>query len=158
MYTSGRKRLFSTGLLWQDLSRVEAEHWGSAMELFIGNIPEDIDDYDLRKFFGIKDPQTRFRVVEKTGQQGRRIRYGFAEIDSDKLGHKTVVRNNGREWRGQKVVVRPFKHRSYSNDRRALNWRQLEWGRDERRDSDRRGKGSFRQTRDRDAVTMLAGA
>ena len=128
------------------------------MELFIGNIPEDIDDYDLRKFFGIKDPQTRFRVVEKSGQQGHRIRYGFAEIDSDKLGHKTVVRNNGREWDGQKVVVRPFKHRTYSNDRRALNWRELEWSRDERRDSDRRGKGKVGQSTARDAVQMFAEA
>lgn len=130
----------------------------SAMELFIGNIPTDIDDYDLRKFFGIKDPQTRFRVVEKAGQSGRCIRYGFAEITSDKLGHKMVVRNNGREWSGQKVIVRPFKHRSYSNDRRALNWRQLDWSRDERRDNDRRGKGSIKQPHVRDAVQMVAEA
>lgn len=128
------------------------------MELFIGNIPKDIDDYDLRKFFGIKDPQTRFRVVEKAGQPGCRIRYGYAEIASDKLGHKMLVRNNGREWRGQKVVVRPFKYRTYSNDRRALNWRQLEWGLDERRDEDRRGKGSIQQPQVRDAVQMVAEA
>ena len=128
------------------------------MELFIGNIPEDIDDYDLRKFFGIKDSQTRFRIVEKTGQNGRRIRYGYAEIDSDKLGHKTVVRNNGREWRGQKIIVRQFNHRSYSNDRRDLNWRQQEWGSDERRGIDRRGKGQKAFNPVRDAVKMVAEA
>jgi len=128
------------------------------MELFIGNIPEDIDDYDLRKFFGIKDPQSRFRIVDKTGQQGRSIRYGYAEIDSDRLGQKTIVRNNGREWRGQKIIVRPFKHRSYSNDRRALNWRQLEWGANERRRNDRRGKGAMQGAMARDAVLMVAEA
>ena len=126
------------------------------MELFIGNIPEDIDDYDLRKFFGIKDPLTRFSIIDKTGQQGRRIRYGYAEIDSERLGHKTMVKNNGREWRGQRVTVRPFKHRTYSNDRRDLNWRQVEWQTAERRDSDRRGKGHLQGTTARDAVLMVA--
>ncbi len=128
------------------------------MELFIGNIPDNIDDYDLRKFFGIKDPHTRFCVIEKAGQSGRRIRYGYAEIASDKLAHKMIVSKNGRDWLGQKVVVRPFKYRSYSNDRRALNWRQQEWGRDERRDEDRRGKGSMPQSLARDAVQMVAEA
>jgi RNA recognition motif-containing protein len=126
------------------------------MELFIGNIPDDIDDYDLRKFFGINDPQTRFRIIDKSGQHGSRIRYGYAEIESDRLAHKALVKNNGREWRGEKISVRPFKHRTYSNDRRDLNWRHLEWQTDERRDTDRRGKGRLQHSTARDAVQMVA--
>lgn len=126
------------------------------MELFIGNIPEDIDDYDLRKFFGINDPQTRFSIIEKPGQSGQRTRYGYAEFESDSLGHKAIINNNGRSWRGITIVVRPFRHRSYSNDRRALNWRQMDWSAEERRGADRRGKGRVEFNPVRDAVRMVA--
>ena len=127
------------------------------MELFIGNIPEDIDDYDLRKFFGIDDPLTRFRIIEKPGHNGTRIRYGIAEFESDRIARKVVVANNGRLWRAKKITVRTFMHRSYSNDRRALNWRQLDWQGEERRMYERRGRGRVAYNPSRDAVQMVAG-
>lgn len=113
------------------------------MELYIGNIPDGIDDYDLRKFIGVNGADTRFRIIDKAGQSGCRIRYGYADIEPPKLAIKAMARNHGREWQGRKVVMREFRHRTYSNDRRALNWRQMAWGGDERRDADRRGKGEL---------------
>lgn len=126
------------------------------MELYIGNIPEGVDDYDLRKFMGVSGSEARFRVIEKAGKNGRRIRYGYAEIEPAKLAIKVMSKNHGREWLGNKIVLREFRHRSYSNERRSLNWREVEWQGDERRQVDRRGKGRLSRTSHTDPVAMYA--
>jgi RNA recognition motif-containing protein len=126
------------------------------MELYIGNIPDGIDDYDLRKFMGISGGDARFRIIEKDGKNGRRIRYGYADIEPNKLAIKAMSKNHGREWYGNKIVLREFRHRSYSNERRSLNWRQVDWQGEERRKVDRRGKGKLSQTTHAEPVTMYA--
>lgn len=109
------------------------------MELFIGNIPDDIDDYDLRKFFQVVGEQASFRIVTSDGGHNKAYRYGLASFDSDKLARQVVKRFNGMVFKDKRVVVREFAHRNYSNERRALNWRQADWDKSERRNRDRRG-------------------
>jgi RNA recognition motif-containing protein len=116
------------------------------MELFIGNIPDDVDDYDLRKFFHVVGEQASFKIVTREGGHYKAYRYGLASFDSDKLARQVIKRFNGMLFKDKRVVVREFSHRNYSNDRRALNWRQAEWDKTERRGRDRRGSMIRRHT------------
>ncbi|MGD8514040.1 MAG: RNA-binding protein [Granulosicoccaceae bacterium] len=126
------------------------------MEIYIGNIPEGVDDYDLRKFIGVSGGETRFRIIDKSGKNGRRIRYGYADIEPARLAIKAMSRNHGREWLGHKITVREFRHRSYSNERRTLNWREIDWQGAERRHVDRRGKGKLNRTSHDEPVRLYA--
>lgn len=109
------------------------------MELYIGNIPDNIDDYDLRKFFQIVGEQASFKVLSEDGGHNKPHRYGIAHFDSDKLARQAAKRFNGMLFKDKHVVVKTFEHRNYSNDRRALNWRNVDWDMSERRNQDRRG-------------------
>ncbi|NNG13545.1 MAG: hypothetical protein HKM22_00120, partial [Gammaproteobacteria bacterium] len=64
--------------------------------------------------------------------------YGLASFDSEKLARQVIKRFNGMAFKGKRVVVKGFTHRNYSNERRALNWRQAGWNKPERRNLDRR--------------------
>lgn len=121
------------------------------MNLYIGNLPDQIDDYDLRKFFQIVGNQAGFRIVTHDTGGGRLQRYGLAEIDDEKLAFQLKARFNGKLFKDSIISVREYTHRSYSNDRRALNWRQMDWQGEERRRDDRRG-GSLRHRRTASAV------
>jgi len=109
------------------------------MEIYIGILPGNIDDYDLRKFFNIVGTQASFRIVTHDHGNGIKARYGLVEVDSEKLGFQLIARFNGKEIKGNKMVVREYLRRNYSNDRRAINWRQMDWQEMERRRDDRRG-------------------
>lgn len=109
------------------------------MELYIGNIPDDVEDYDLRKFFQVAGEQVRFKIVSDDGGHNKPHRYGMADFDSDKLARQVIKRFNGKQFKDKHIVVKEYRHRAYSNDRRALDWRQRDWNKAERRGSDRRG-------------------
>ena len=109
------------------------------MELYIGIIPSHIDDFDLRKFFNIVGDQASFRIITHDHGNGVKTRYGLVNVVSEKLGFQLIARFNGKTLKDTKVVVREFIRRNYSNDRRALDWRQKEWTDFERRSDDRRG-------------------
>lgn len=109
------------------------------MEIYIGILPNNIVDYDLRKFLNIVGNQARFKIVTHDHGDGVKARYGLVEVDSEKLGFQLIARFNGKELKGTKVVVREYLRRYYSNDRRDINWRQVEWHHSDRRADDRRG-------------------
>ncbi len=109
------------------------------MEIYVGILEKDIDDYDLRKFFNIVGNQARFKVITHDHGNGIKSHYGLVEVDSEKLGFQLIARFNGRSIKGCKVVVREYIRRNYSNDQRAINWREVDWQKDERRNDDRRG-------------------
>lgn len=109
------------------------------MELYIGNIPDGIDDYDLRKLFRVSGDQASFRIVCRDGGHNKSHYYGLANIASDKLALKLARHFNGLPFKDKRLVVKTFTHRNYSNDRRALNWREQDWQKTERRQRDRRG-------------------
>jgi len=109
------------------------------MELYVGIIPDHIDDFDLRKFFNITGNMASFRIVTHDVGEGVKARYGLVNVDSEKLGFQLIAKFNGKFIKDTKVVVREFIRRNYSNDRRALNWRQKDWHDVERRQDDRRG-------------------
>ncbi|WP_126457066.1 RNA recognition motif domain-containing protein [Sulfuriflexus mobilis] len=108
------------------------------MELYIGNIPDDTEDYDLRKFFSITGGQLSFKIVNHDGAD-KAHRYGLVSVESDKLARKIMKQFHGRPFRDKRLIVREFNYRNYSNDRRALDWRQRGWAKMERRGRNRRG-------------------
>jgi len=109
------------------------------MELYVGILPNNIDDYDLRKFFNIVGTQASFSVVTHDHGNNVKTRYGLVEVDSEKLGFQLIALFNNKSIKGHKVVVREYLRRNYSNDRRDINWRQIAWQGMERREDDRRG-------------------
>jgi len=109
------------------------------MELYVGILPDHIDDFDLRKFFNIIGKSASFRIVTHDHGEGVTSNYGLVRVDSEKLGFRLIAKFNGKVLKDTKVVVREFVRRNYSNDRRALNWREKEWNDYDRRTDDRRG-------------------
>lgn len=109
------------------------------MEIYIGILQDNIDDYDLRKFFNIVGKQAQFKIITHDHGNGVKSRYGLVEVESEKLGFQLIARYNGKNLKGTKVVVREYLRRNYSNDRRDINWRQMDWHELERRTDDRRG-------------------
>lgn len=110
------------------------------MDVFIGNLADGVTLRDLTLFFKAFANKARLRLAEKRHEDGTRIRYAVAEFDSDKLALKAIKKFNGALLRGQRLVLREFFHRSYSNERRALNWRDKPWDGPERRRTERRRK------------------
>jgi RNA recognition motif-containing protein len=122
------------------------------MEIFIGNLAENVTLRDLTAFFKTFANKAHIRLIEKRQENGTRIRYGIADFDSDKLALKAIKKFNGAVLRGQKVALREFFRRSYSNERRALNWRDKPWDGPERRKDERRKKA---QSRPADSYNVL---
>lgn len=112
------------------------------MDLFIGNLPEHFDGYELRKLFRGYESGAKFSVVDKKSY-GRRVRYGLAAIEPINEAWRAIEALNQQEVQGQPIVVREFIHRSYGNERRALNWRERPWNGPERRQTERRGRGGI---------------
>lgn len=110
------------------------------MEVFIGNLADKTTLNDVMKFLKGFAKKARFRMQDKKLENGTRIFYAVAEFDSDKLALKAIKKFNGGFLRGQHLVLREFVHRSYTNERRALNWRSKPWTGVERRKSERRKK------------------
>lgn len=109
------------------------------MEVYIGNIPDGIDDYDLRKFLSLTGERVSFKIMSRDGGHNKAHIYGIASFDSEKLARQVIKRYNGMVFKDKHIVVKGFTHRNYSNERRALNWRQADWNKRERRHLDRRG-------------------
>lgn len=122
------------------------------MEVFIGNLADNVSVTDLTAFFKAFANKARIRIVEKRQEDGSRIRYGIANFDTDKLALKAIKKLNQKELRGRAVVLREYIHRSYSNERRALNWRDKPWDGPERRRVERRKKENIKPRDDFDEL------
>ena len=122
------------------------------MDVFIGNLAEKTTLNDLMKFFKGFAKKARFRMVDKKLEDGSRAYFAIAEFESEKLALKAIKKFNGGFLRGQYLVLREFVHRSYTNERRALNWRDKPWTGVERRKTERRKKVQPKQRDDFDAL------
>lgn len=122
------------------------------MEVFIGNLADNVSVTDLTAFFKAFANKARIRIVDKRQEDGSRVRYGVASFDTEKLALKAIKKLNQRELRGRAVVLREYIHRSYSNERRALNWRDKPWSGPERRKVERRKKETTKPRDDFDEL------
>ena len=108
------------------------------MQVFIGNIPDNVGDYDLRKFFGLFGHEdVSFRIFD-TGSSGIPVHFGVATFNSRLDGLKAINTYNRSDLDGQKIVVREYVERSIYNERRAPEWAAKPYDGAERRRYDRR--------------------
>lgn len=110
------------------------------MDVYIGNITVNTTLSDVVNHFRGFAKKARFRIVDKKLEDGTRAYFAVAEFDTEKLALKAIKKLNGSLLRGQKVHMREYYHRNYSNERRAVNWREKPWHGPERRRSERRKK------------------
>lgn len=110
------------------------------MDLYIGNLPSDVDEAELRAFFKRcgKDKRCRFVIVTKQCKDGAVERYGLAAIEPERAALKALRKFDNARLKDHVVKVREFFHRSYNNERRSPNWRARRWHRPERRRFERR--------------------
>ncbi len=122
------------------------------MELFIGNIPKDVTSYELRRFVNGIFEQNRkgmlfwrkkmpdsmsFKIIEK--QTASEIyHYAIATISPLEVAEECIELLDKQFFRGEPLEVREYVRRSYMNERRAVNWRNIPWEGEERRMGDRR--------------------
>ena len=118
------------------------------MELFIGNLPARANLGELIASFKGFSSKARFRIEQKKREDGTTIRYVVADFDNDKYAEKFIEKYNGSDFHGQALVVREYFHRSYNNERRAVNWREKPWRAGERRRQERRHKEAVAQKDD----------
>ena len=72
--------------------------------LFVGNLPYDVDDAQLSEVFSQAGTVTSAHVVtDKFSGQSRG--YGFVEMSSDAEAAQAVTLLNGREFRGRAMTV-----------------------------------------------------
>ncbi|MGM0594551.1 MAG: RNA recognition motif domain-containing protein, partial [Pseudomonadota bacterium] len=105
------------------------------MDVFIGNITVNTSQTEILSLLKGFAKKARVRMVNQTLESGERAYYAIAEFDSERLARKAIKKLNGTLLHGQQVVLREYVHRSYSNERRAVNWRDRPWDGPERRRS-----------------------
>lgn len=120
------------------------------MEVFIGNIAPNTTLNDVVSFLKGFAKKARIRMVNQRLEDGSHAFYAVADFDADKLALKAIKKLNGSTLHGDTVVMREFVHRSYSNERRAVNWRDRPWNGPERRRDERRKKAIAKQGDDFD--------
>jgi hypothetical protein len=91
-------------------------------------------------------------MVDQRLEDGGHTHFAVADFDSDKLALKAIKKLNGALLHGDKVMLREFIHRSYSNERRAVNWRDKPWDGQERRCDERRKKVAIKEKDDFDEL------
>ena len=110
------------------------------MELFIGNLPANANLGVLIAHFKGFSTKARFRMEKKKQDDGSTVYYAVADFDNDKYAQKFLEKYAGQEFYGRELAIREYYHRSYNNERRAVNWRDKPWRAGERRKDDRRLK------------------
>ena len=115
------------------------------MDLFIDNLPDKASLNDLETFFQGYSHKARFRFAHYNLPDGDKVRYAIASFENGKLALKAINKLNQRSLYGQQLLIREFIHRSYSNERRALGWRDREWHQAERRLRERRNHAAFKE-------------
>lgn len=110
------------------------------MEVYVGSLNPQTTRNDLVAYLKSFARDARIHMVDLALDDGSRVYYAILNFDSDRLALKAIKKLNGGVLRGEKVELHEFLHRSYSNERRALNWRDKPWSGLERRNHERRHK------------------
>ncbi len=115
------------------------------MDLFVGNLPPNTNIGELIAFFKGFSSKGDFHLKKKTLDNGETVFYAVIGFENDKYALKLMEKFAGQSFKGRELVIREYFHRSYNNERRAVNWREKPWRAGERRRQDRRLKESVQQ-------------
>ncbi len=107
------------------------------MEVFVGNLAGSVTLLDLNRLFkDFKHPP--IQLMEKKQSDGSLLRYAVVDFDAPRLAQKAIKKLHGAPLNGCELVLHEYTHRSYTNERRAIDWRTRPWDGLERRRSERR--------------------
>jgi len=108
------------------------------MEVFVGNLPETINPADLQRLLAPLDRDAQVKLHHLNYKEGGTACYGVCTFSSERLARKAIKKLDGYLLFGRALTVREYLYRSYSNERRALGWRNKSWDGLERRGGERR--------------------
>lgn len=75
-----------------------------AKRLYVGNLPYETDEGQLKEFFAQKGEVTSARVITDR-ETGRSRGFGFVEFSDDAAADAAVAELNGADFGGRKLVV-----------------------------------------------------
>jgi RNA recognition motif-containing protein len=84
------------------------------MNIYVGNLPFDATDEDLRTLFADYGTITSASVITDR-DTGRSRGFGFVELADEALASKAVSQLDGHDWNGRRLTVntaRPRQTRS----------------------------------------------
>ncbi len=110
------------------------------MKILIANLPPRITELELLDL--LKPYHKRggldLQIVDQACDDGLYHYYAVADIHHERLAAKAIKKLHGKTLRNNELRLHEFQHRSYSNERRALGWRNRTWNARERRLKERR--------------------
>lgn len=81
------------------------------MNIYVGNIPYNVTEEDLREAFGQFGNVTGANIIiDKV--TGRSRGFGFVEIAGDEDGLRAINEMNGKEWMGRQLMVNEARPRT----------------------------------------------
>lgn len=107
------------------------------MVLFIGNLPPLATVSDLCALARVPTG-SHLRIIKKKTRDGDVVRFGLLQTADPKQAAKLMARLHGKRLLDAKLVVREYEPRVAGNERRRIDWRQLDWPGAERRQDERR--------------------
>ncbi|GAB4293072.1 MAG: hypothetical protein Kow0096_08430 [Thiohalomonadaceae bacterium] len=108
------------------------------MEVFVGNLPKTVKVGDIERLLAPFDRQVQIKLQQHNRKNGEIGCHAVCTFSSDRLAQKAIKKLNGSQLFGLVLNVREYRYRSYSNERRALGWRNRPWQGMERRGAERR--------------------
>lgn len=108
------------------------------MDVYVGNIPDTIKTIDLERLLRPLDRQVQIRLHHPNGKQVQATCYCVCTFSTERLARKAIKKLDGYLLFGRALSVHEYLYRSYSNERRALGWRNRPWDGVERRSGERR--------------------
>ena len=80
------------------------------MNIYVGNLPFDTIDSDLRSLFADYGDITSASVITDR-DTGRSRGFGFVELGDDQLANKAIETLDGKDWNGRRLTVNQAKPR-----------------------------------------------
>jgi RNA recognition motif-containing protein len=74
------------------------------LNIYVGNLPFDVTDGDLRTLFADYGDLTSATVISDR-ETGRSRGFGFVELSDETLGLKAVSELDGSDWNGRQLTV-----------------------------------------------------
>jgi len=81
------------------------------MNIYVGNLPFDANDGDLRSLFSEYGSVDSASVITDR-DTGRSRGFGFVELADPNAGSKAIEKLDGYEWNGRRLTVNEARPRS----------------------------------------------
>lgn len=81
------------------------------MNIYVGNLPFDVTEADLRSLFEDFGPITSASVISDR-ETGRSRGFGFVELEDTALAGKAIGQLDGNDWNGRRLKVNEARPRS----------------------------------------------